>query len=481
MRSRFKKLIVVFATALATTSVGADSCDAGPILDWLFPNRAARRAARNGTVTYRIPVGTQQNQQLSGYAPTTRYRTVWAPVPVTQYRPVSYVNPLSTSGASGLQPCSTYQWQARRVPYTSYQPSVQASTCPVTISSPATTVTPWTSSPSPSCRSCGTTSYYGTAGSGAAPIATEWKTVGSGVSYATPGATGLLSPGTAPATVQAGYPNGQVFSPAPNAVQQQYQAPRTRGSDPMCQSCPAAAPASTLEPSPAETSPSQATPWEPLEDGHRTRITPLPADTDPSLLNGVQPRESGFGETKSSDGDRYYQELRPVTPNDNGPSTQETSQYTPHRYYGTTNSIRRPDISLDDAYRRQGRDRSLQGKDSFSENDSHQGDPYRAAAPSQTPTVPYIKPIPDLKRQQRTGLDVAPIPSQLDDSADRTARRAAVAPQRSGVPINWSQVDIDRQGSIKRVPIRIRPITQQKPSQQVIDDEDEGGWRRAAR
>lgn len=480
MKLRITKLIVVCAAALATLSIGTDSCDAGPILDWLFPNRAARRAARSGTVTFRVPVSAYQNQQRSGYAPTTSYRTVWASVPVTRYRPVSYVNPLSTNGASSLQPCSTYQWQARRVPYTSYQPIAQANTYPVATPTAATTVTPWTSSPSSSCGSCGTTSYYGATGSGAAPIATEWTTVGSGVSHAAPGTTGLLSYGTVPATVGAGYPNGQTFSPTPNAVQQNYQAPQTSASDPMCQSCPATAPSSSLETSPAAT-PYQATPWAPLNENDRTRITPLPADTSPSLSDGVQPPESSSEEANSGDRDRFYQEQRPVTPSDSGSGSRETGRYNPPRYHGTTNSVHRPTISRDDAYRQQVRDESLQSKDSFRDNDSRQGDPYRAAAPSRSPTVPYLKPIPDLKRQQRSGWDVNPIPSQLDDSADRTAQRAAVAPQRNAVPINWSQVDIDRQGSIERVPVRIRPITQPRTNRPQIDDEDEGGWRRARR
>ena len=471
MKSRITKLLVVCATALATLSVGTDACDAGPILDWLFPNRAARRAARAGTITYRVPVSAYQNQQWSGYAPTTSYRTVWAPVPVTQYRPVSYVNPLSTSGAAALQPCSTYQWQARRVPYISYQPVGQANTYPIATTSPATTVTPWTSAP----LSCGTTSYYGATAGGAAPIATEWTTVGSGVSYAAPGTTGLLSSGTVPATVSAGYPDGQTFSPAPG-IQPYYQAPQMPASAPMCQSCPAAAPAaSTLD-----SSPSQATPWVPLEEDERTRITPLPADIRPSLNDGVQPPEPGSTEMNPGDRDRYYQELRPVTPDENGSRSQETSYYNPPRYYGTTNAVRRPSISRDHVYRRQVGEESVQSKDSFSDNATSLGDPYRAAAPSRTPVVPYLKPIPDLKRQQRSEWDASPIPTELDDSdADRTARRAVANSQRDAVPIDWSRVDIDRQGAITRVPVRIRPISRQETSRPQIDDEDEGGWRRA--
>ena len=485
MKYHIKKLIVVCATALATLSVGTDSCDAGPILDWLFPRRAARRAARAGTVTYRIPVSAYPNQlssnqqcasrQCSGYAPRTSYRTVWTPVPVTQYRPVSYVNPLSTNGVSALRPCTTYQWQARRVPYISYQPGAQASTYPIATSSSATSVTPWTSSPSSSCCN---TSNYGAMGSRAASVATEWTPVGSGVSYAAPGTTGSTS-GTVPSTVSAGYSDGQVFSPSSSLVQQNYQAPQTSAAAPRCQNCPATAPASSLEPSPAGAPPNQATPWVPLEGDGRTRITPLPADTSPSLSDSVQPSELGSDEANSGDQGQDYQEPPPVSPSENGSGSRGTGYYNPPQYYGA-NSVR-PTTSRDDVYRKQVRDESLEKKDKFRDQDTFQGDPYRAAAPSRTPTVPYLKPIPDIKRQQRSGWDANSTPGQLDDSADRTAQREAAAPHSNAVPINWSQVDIDRQDSIKRVPMRLRPIAQQQAGRPQIDDEDEGGWRRARR
>ncbi len=474
MRICITKFVVVCVTTLATL-VAAETCDAGPILDWLFPNRAARRAqAQAGTVTFRVPVGAYQpNQSWSGYSPTTSYRTVWASVPVTQYRPVSYVNPLSTSGASVMRPCTTYEWQARRVPYVSYQPVAQVN--PAAVATPAMFATP---SSAPSCGSgCGMTSYYGATGNGAAPIATEWTTVGSGVSYATPSAAESLSYGASPATVNAGYADGEAFSPISNSIQQSYEAPMSDAAAPVCQSCPATAPAYAQETSPAGTEAPGATPWVPLNQD-RTGITPLPADTRPSLTDDAPRLKPSNGNTEFNGPSRYDGELQPVAPPSEGGSRTEDMGYDTTRYYGTSSPIRRPAISRDDRYRQQLRDDSHDRDDNAPENSTYGEDPYRAA-PSRSRSVPYLKPIPDLKRQQRSQWDSDPIPSHAEDeSAERTAQRAA--PQRDAVPINWSQVDIGRQGSLTRVPVQVRSI-RQETSRPQTDDEDEGGWRRARR
>jgi hypothetical protein len=183
------------------------------------------------------------------------------------------------------------------------------------------------------------------------------------------------------------------------------------------------------------------------------------------------------GSSVPNDQERSDAELQPITPSSyDGSGTRET-RYDATRYHGTSGPARRPSISRDDPYRQQALDESINSNDSSREHSTFGDDPYQAA-PSRSRSVPYLKPIPDLKRQQRSEWDAGPIPGPLDDSAERTAQRRT--PQRDAVPINWSQVDIGRQGSITRVPVQIRPISQES-SRPQIDYEDEGGWRRARR
>jgi hypothetical protein len=52
------------------------------------------------------------------YAPTIRYRTTLARVPVTYYRPIIANDPGTGCPVTTLQPCTTYRWQFRRVPTT---------------------------------------------------------------------------------------------------------------------------------------------------------------------------------------------------------------------------------------------------------------------------------------------------------------------------------------------------------------------------
>jgi hypothetical protein len=50
------------------------------------------------------------------------YRTVWYRIPVTSFRPVTSVDPATGAAVTALQPCTTYTWQARRVPHTTRFP-----------------------------------------------------------------------------------------------------------------------------------------------------------------------------------------------------------------------------------------------------------------------------------------------------------------------------------------------------------------------
>ena len=63
------------------------------------------------------------------YLPQVSYRTVWRQVPVTTYRPVTYMG-LAGVQTTYLQPVTAMQWQAQQEAYTSYVQST--STVPAT-------------------------------------------------------------------------------------------------------------------------------------------------------------------------------------------------------------------------------------------------------------------------------------------------------------------------------------------------------------
>ena len=111
--------------------------EAGPLLDWLFRRRREQTTyytpATGAAVNYPYAAGyTPQAGESCGtgycqqtvlqYQPQVAYRTVWSPVPVTQYRTTTNVNPQTGLPITCTRPCVTYQYQARRVPYTTYRP-----------------------------------------------------------------------------------------------------------------------------------------------------------------------------------------------------------------------------------------------------------------------------------------------------------------------------------------------------------------------
>jgi len=97
------------------------------------------------------PVTQTAVRNVVQYVPTTAYRTSWARTPVTVYRPVTTTDPYTSFQTVTYQPCATYQWQAQRVPFTTYQ-AVQRT---VAVASPAT---PWTPVIAGSnCSTCTTT------------------------------------------------------------------------------------------------------------------------------------------------------------------------------------------------------------------------------------------------------------------------------------------------------------------------------------
>ena len=141
---------------------------AGPIIDWLFHRTPAYTPTNvqpiygqpglgQPSVSYGNacdPCGQQLNQRVvANYMPETYFRTTWVQVPVTNYRPVSSVDPGTCCPVTTLRPCTTYMWQARRVPsYTTFRPVYTAFAAPF-----ATTACAPISSPGygGGCSSCG--------------------------------------------------------------------------------------------------------------------------------------------------------------------------------------------------------------------------------------------------------------------------------------------------------------------------------------
>jgi hypothetical protein len=61
-------------------------------------------------------------QTVAGYLPTAAYDTQWARTPVTYYRPVTAFDPRYGTTVTSQQPCTSYQYQAQRVPVIAPRP-----------------------------------------------------------------------------------------------------------------------------------------------------------------------------------------------------------------------------------------------------------------------------------------------------------------------------------------------------------------------
>jgi hypothetical protein len=109
-------------TPVPSCGTPAPACDArapyysAPAMVTPAPNcGAALPAAPTGAgVSYVQPVVPVAPVAVA--APQVRYRTTWVRVPTTSYRPVVTYDPATGWPATGMQPCTTYTWQLRRVP-----------------------------------------------------------------------------------------------------------------------------------------------------------------------------------------------------------------------------------------------------------------------------------------------------------------------------------------------------------------------------
>lgn len=173
-----------------------------------------------------LAMATGARPLFSGWSvPRASYRTVWAQVPVTYYRPVAGTVPTVNS----LQPCSRCAYQARRVPNNVL----------------TTRVTPLTTYPPISA-----------AYSGVAPIATGWTASSNSVTYTYPATTGTEMVNSWP-----GYATSQVFSPNCSAT-----VPNT-----SCSNCDTGA-------SSAPTGPANNVTYETPATGYGTSAPTQPAD-----------------------------------------------------------------------------------------------------------------------------------------------------------------------------------------------------------
>lgn len=168
--------ITAVVVALSFLGISVETCQAGPLLDWLRGRRAVVQsryfryrynayyrgpAVQNyaqmpGSCTTTCPKTCYQtvNRVVASYVPYTAFRTEWYRVPVTYYRPVTSTNPQTGCITTCMKPCTYYQMQARRVPYTTYQTVYRTVQHRVPYTVYETNYS--------SCGSCGTCSSCGT-------------------------------------------------------------------------------------------------------------------------------------------------------------------------------------------------------------------------------------------------------------------------------------------------------------------------------
>lgn len=89
-------------------------------------NQLAARPNPNATTAGFAPQGSCGpgwcQQTVVRYVPQIAYRTAYQPVPVTTYKTSTTINPENGLPRTCTRPCTSYSYQARRVPYTTYQP-----------------------------------------------------------------------------------------------------------------------------------------------------------------------------------------------------------------------------------------------------------------------------------------------------------------------------------------------------------------------
>ena len=130
----FNFRFTAITTAFLFLGCMANSCEAqNRLMDWLRGTprgygytsyyRGPQPTPSPGGCVTTCPKTCYQtvNRVVANYVPYTAFRTEWYRVPVTYYRPVTSSNPRTGCVTTCMRPCTYYQMQARRVPYTTYQ------------------------------------------------------------------------------------------------------------------------------------------------------------------------------------------------------------------------------------------------------------------------------------------------------------------------------------------------------------------------
>lgn len=207
------RIFVLTLGVMASFVVQPARLEAGcGFFEWLFSCCHAPRVQPVPVVTYYptsvvpatpamacgIPVPQQAvvpvpQQTLVQYAPEVRFRTVWATVPVTQFRPVVVAQPVTAVPTTTMQACSTFEWQARRAPYTAFAPvystfpaAAVGGLAPTSYTTPmpsAGTFAPGYANGAAFSPGIGVPSTYGCSPAGATPVA---PAQGSYIPYAPP-------------------------------------------------------------------------------------------------------------------------------------------------------------------------------------------------------------------------------------------------------------------------------------------------------
>lgn len=135
-RASTRKLFILVGVAMSQLG-SVPQADACCLTDWLFHRRqqtpttayygAVPPPVAPAAVPPTAPTGEccgegYCEETVVRYVPNVAYRTVWQPVPVTTYRRTVNYNPATGLPITCTKPCTTYTYQARRVPYTTYRP-----------------------------------------------------------------------------------------------------------------------------------------------------------------------------------------------------------------------------------------------------------------------------------------------------------------------------------------------------------------------
>ncbi len=138
----FRVRNLFFVSAVITAPLFcASTAHAGPLFDWLFHrNRCCTTALAPPVASCGTCQTTCQQtctRVVVNYVPQTAYRCEWERIPVTTYQQTSSTDPCTGCTVTCNRPCTTYTWQMKQVPYTTYRPvyTQQTYQVPVTYTS----------------------------------------------------------------------------------------------------------------------------------------------------------------------------------------------------------------------------------------------------------------------------------------------------------------------------------------------------------